>query len=669
MTLTAKLAYSQIKISRSRTMWTLIGIVLSTATITAICNFFMSVNAAIVELLGPDYALYGGMSTGMLLVPAVILSGIIIVMSVIVISNAFRVSAGERTRQFGVLKSVGATKQQITATVMYESLFLSAIGIPMGILAGLLITVLAVQTTNYFLGEFNSLTQIMINEVHIVLPFIIAWQALTVAALLSFFTIFVSAWIPARKAAKLAAIESIRGTGDVKVEAKQIRTSPFVPILFGFEGVLAAKNIKRNKRDFRASIVSLSIAVILFVNTIALSEQMSLIEDVMYPDVDGILVDYSSARQYVLNETTGRQEPIIRAPINGQLAEVVFERLRAYENTEIRGRGYDLKITYHYAIVPPEMISAQMKDVLAEKEEQPFNHLSTELIMADKESYVKFCELAGVPIGSGILVNHHNHNADGHSIDFEPFVVEEEAFPIVLPFVKADDSIKEITVHGVLTQEQLSNEFFMPNVGEVRVIVPELDEIPFYTWYAYPEDEEGFIDYANLVMAELFPAEEEANYMQLDFSVNVYRFQDYMKVLNISVALASVFVYSFAVLLALIGLTNVISTMSANVRLRSREFAVLQSVGMTPNGIKRMLNLESVLCSTKSLLIGLPIALILTYLINRPIREMFPIPYQFPLLATLSCTVGIFLLTWLVMQFSASSLRKQNTIETIRSEA
>jgi putative ABC transport system permease protein len=141
-----------------------------------------------------------------------------------------------------------------------------------------------------------------------------------------------------------------------------------------------------------------------------------------------------------------------------------------------------------------------------------------------------------------------------------------------------------------------------------------------------------------------------------------------MKIMNISIVFAEVFLYSFVVLLTLIGLTNVISTMSTNVRMRSKEFAVLQSVGMTYSGLRRMLNLESIMCSGKSLIIGLPIAIVLTYLINLPIRSVFPVPYQLPWLAAIWCIAVVFGITWITMRYSASQLQRRNVIETIRLE-
>ena len=386
MKVTAKLAYSQIKINRSRTLWATIGIALSAALITAVCSFAVSGGALATELSGEDPGESTGGIPALLLIPAIILSLIIIAMAVVVISNSFRASAGERITQFGILKSVGATKRQIAATVMYESIFLSAAGIPLGIGLGLLLAFGGVQIANHYLGELNSLIHIMMNELIIVVDFIISWQALATAALVSFAVVLISAWRPAQTAAQITAIDSIRGAGEVKLEAKQLRTSNLTAKLFGFEGMLAAKNMKRSRRNFRASVVSLTVGIVLFINLGALSSLADAIEKMIYPDFDAtVIVDYTSVRDVSVNETTGRDEVKIARPIDSDYANDVTARLREYPDTDVFGVGDDME-TY-VALIPREMLSSRLPQAVFYPEEKPAYGMSMELITLDTENY------------------------------------------------------------------------------------------------------------------------------------------------------------------------------------------------------------------------------------------------------------------------------------------
>ncbi|MEG3007425.1 MAG: FtsX-like permease family protein, partial [Oscillospiraceae bacterium] len=602
MRITTSLAYSQLKTNRSRTMWSIAAIALSTALLVAVCSFVASGNAMIVNFLGTDYGEYGQSYIRLLLVPAILFAVIIITMSVVVISNVFRVSANDRIAQFGILKCVGATEKQILSTVIYESVFLSAVGIPIGVVLGQLLSFLGINVANIFLEELNQLTNIMIKEFSLSLNFVFSWQALLVGAIISFFTVLFSALRPARKASKVSAVDSVKGTGTVKVSKNKTRSNPIVQKLFGYEGVLASKNLKRNKQNFRATVIALTAGVVLFVSLGGISQQAGKLQDFMRLKVDQTVIsEYTSARIREDNEITGREESIYLNPIDSDIGNIVAAKLSAYDGKPVFGMGLDLE-TY-YTVMPKEFISTNMKDVLAETEQDTYE-LPVEIIPLDASNYQLLCDKAGVPLGSNILLNNYSYNDMGTEISIAPYQTSLETITLF----KADGSQKEISIDGVLTAEDMPKELFYYNTNPVRLVV-EQAEVRGYSWYSAPDNEAEFISFANNILAEMFPQSEDADYMEEGFSVRVYKIDDYIKVMNIAILLVSVFMYSFVILLMLIGFTNVISTMSTNVLMRAREFAVLQSVGMTPKGIKRMLSLESILCSIKALLLGLPIGI------------------------------------------------------------
>lgn len=658
MKITVRLAYNQLKINRTRTIWTLIGIVLSTALITAIFSFGASGNTLVKNILGADYGEYGGALSSLFVIPIIILSLIIISMSIIVISNAFRVSAGERRTQFGILKSIGATKEQIVSTVIYESIFLSIIGIPIGILVGLILAFIGIEVANHFLEEINSLVNIMMTEFSIVINFIISWRVILASVLISFLSVLISAWLPGKKASKTTAIESIRKSEEININTKDVNISPLIEKVFGFEGVLAAKNMKRNKRNLRASIITITIGVVLLINLSSLRQQAKKMESIMYPDIDAtVIVDYSSVIGEIRNETTNIEEAFVKNPISSDIADIITKELSKYKNTDIIGIGYDME-TYD-AIIPREMVTNEMR-IGANLEELKEYEFSAEIITLDPVSYKEICEKVGVSIGSNILLNHYSYNDNGYEVDIDPFKYEDG----YINFKKTDSSILEMKVDGVLRKKDIPKEFIAPNTNIVRLIVPKGD-VRSYMWLSSPEDIDGFMDYANKVINEIYPDIESAEYMELGYTARVYKIQDYVKIMNIAIVLAIIFIYSFVALLMLIGFTNVISTMSTNVYVRHKEFAVLQSVGMTFKGIIRMINLESVMISIKSLIIGLPIGIITTYLINRPIKAIFPIPYKLPWKSILLCVAMVFGITFLIMRYSVKKVKKNNIIETI----
>lgn len=665
MRITAKLAYSQLKTNRSRTLWTLTGIMLSTALITAVCTFAASGNALLVNTFGEGsgYGGYGKSFMGLLLVPAIFFCFIIVSMSVVVVSNIFRVSANERTVQFGILKSVGAARKQIMETVMYESIFVSAAGIPAGVILGLILAFGGISVANHYLDELNSLVHMMMTEITLTVELVVTWQALLAALLISFLTVLFSAWLPAKKASNISAIDSIRSAGEYKLEVKKLRTNPLVQRLFGFEGTLAVKNMKRNRRVFRATVISLTVGTVLLVTLASLSQQAKKLEDIMSHDVDATIVaEYTSAYSTKINQATGREETVIEHPIHSKTGNEMAERLRAFGNTKTFGIGDDME-TYD-AVLSEEQISIPMKNALSLPEGQKSYELSVEIITVDEKNYELLCKQAKVPLGSNILLNHYSYNDNGTEVSIVPFLLEGKSVRLF----KADGSVHEILVHGVLTEEEIPKEFFYPNTRKVRLVVAEAYSRG-YTCYSDPVDLEEFTSYANRVMEEMFPNQGKESYMEAGFNTRVYKIDDYVRVMNMAIVVSLIFMYSFAALLMLIGLTSIISTMSTNVLMRSREFAVLRSVGMTPEGLWRMLKLESILCALKALFYGLPIAILLTYGINLPVRKLFPIPYELPWLAMIFCVGVVFLVTWASARCAARRLRNRNIIETIRAES
>lgn len=661
MRITAKLACSQLKINRLRTLGSLAAIALSTALMTAVCSFVASGNAMLVGLLGSDYGAYGQSYMGLLLVPAILFSIIIITMSVVVISNVFRISANERMAQFGILKCVGATGKQISSTVLYESIFLSAVGIPAGMILGLCLTFVGIHIANVFLNDLNDLTNIMINDIHLSLAFVFSGQALLIAAMICFLTVLFSAWWPGHRAAKVPAIDSVRGVGTIKVRKTKMRTNPIVQKLFGFEGVLASINIQRNRQNFRTTVSALTVGVILFIALGALSQQANQLEAYMQPAVDETVIsEYSSDRIWQTNDKTGRDESVYLCPITSDVGNIVAERLREYDGKSIFGAGADLE-TYH-TVLPAAFLSEQMTRVLPNTEQDTYE-LPVEIITLDEYHYQALCKKAGVSTGATILLNHYSYNDSGTEVHFTPYLSNLQSVKLI----KADGSQSELTIDGVVTQEDIPKELLYFNTNPVRLVVQQA-EVRNYSWYSTPEDESDFITYANSVLAEMFSVNESSDHMDEGFKIRVYKIDDFTKVMNIAIMLVSVFMYSFVALLMLIGFTNIVSTMSTNVLMRAHDFAVLQSVGMTMDGVKRMLALESILCSLKALLVGLPVGIGITFLVNLPIRSMYPIPYKFPWLSVLLCVLGVFGITWGTTLSAAHKLRKQNIIETIRTQ-
>ena len=662
MSITLLLAISQLKRKWSRTISTIAVIALSTALTTVVCNLVTSGNNMLVTLMGEDYASYGNAYLAMLVIPAVIFGLLILVMSVVVISNVFRISTGERLSQFGTLKCVGATGKQIIETVMYEAIFLSIVGIPLGILVGIGFTHIGVMIANSQLEELNSLTNMMINQFHMSLEVILSWKALALSGVISFFTVLYSARRPARLAGKKTAVmcmKQIEITGITVAKDKKEKNS----LLRGnIEMGLAITNVRRNRRNTKSAITVLAISIILFICLSGLQDIAGSAEKYVTPHMkQTVIVDYVSNYDERVNPDTGREEVWFSNPIDADTADKIAEELKAYTDKDFLCMGNDYD-TY-FAMMPKEFISKDMEAALSYEEFnlQNVNEFPVEILSVGQELYEEMCKRAGVEKGANLLLNSYTYNYRGTEKRIVPWTNNIKSLNLEL----ADGTPIEIKINGVLTTEEIPEELFFLNMNTVRIVVPDAP-VRGYSWYSSPDDIEAYIAYAEGVLDKYFPAGEDDEYMECGYSTRVYRVDDYAKVMNIAIMIACVFLYSFVIMLGVIGMINVISTMSTSITMRAREFAVLQSIGMTRDELEKMLSIESFLCAGKALLYGFPIGMLMLMVLNFAMIQIMPIGISVPWGAIMLVFLAVFLVIWVTIHVSSRKMKDQNIIETIR---
>ena len=134
------------------------------------------------------------------------------------------------------------------------------------------------------------------------------------------------------------------------------------------------------------------------------------------------------------------------------------------------------------------------------------------------------------------------------------------------------------------------------------------------------------------------------------------------------VTIIRVFAYGFIVLISLIAAANVFNTISTNISLRRREFAMLKSVGMTQKGFSRMMNYECLLYGSKALLLGLPVSCGITYLIYRAVTTAYETSFHLPWAAIGIAVLSVFLVVFATMMYAMSKVKKDNPIDALKNE-
>ena len=665
MNVLGMLALSQIRRKKARTVITVLAVVLSSSLLTAVVNFAASGNTMLKGFLGEDYGAYQGAYTMMLIVPAAVLGMLIAAMSILVISNVFRMSASERVAEFGVLKCAGATREQICKTIMYESFFLSALAVPPGVALGYVLSFLGIGVANSYTDELNVLVRSMMRQASFDLSFDFSLTALLISVVVSVCTVIFSAMIPARKAMQISALECIRNGGEGSA-VKYRRTKRKIGGRRAVVYQLARKNAATGDKKMRSAVTALSFSMILFVTMSGLKEIADGISDYISYDYGyTVMADYTSNYENRINPETGRRESHYVQPIDNVLAEKITEELEAYEGGEIFGMGQDYN-TY-VTVLGEQEITPDLREMLQEQDteyppagERPAYELEVEIIIIDEAHYREICERAGAAYGDAVLVNDYRYNDRGK----EKHIVPLSASASSLRLERADGSTEQVRIGGMLAGEDIPAELMYPNIRPVRLILPHA-EVRGYNWMSSPKDENGYMTYAKAVLEKYFP-QGDLDYGEAGFVCRVFGAQDFAKIMNIAVVLAFFFLYGFVFLLGLIGILNVISAEIFHIRMRAREFAVLQSVGMTSESLRKMLNLESVFCAGRALVTGLPVGMIIVWLMKYCVQRILPIPFRMPWGTIAGVMAASFAVIWVTVRISLHALKGQNLIETIR---
>lgn len=659
MKITSQLALSQIKLNRKRTRGSILAISLSTSLVTAVLCFATSGNKMLTDFLGTEYGNYGGSYSVMVAIPAFILGLLIAFMSISVISNIFTASANKRIQELGILKCVGGTGKQIKETVIYEGLWLCLPGIPFGLIMGTVFGYFGAKITGYFVSDINELSKsIIMRPFSFSLSFYVSVWTYVFAALFSFLIVLCSAYKPAKKVGKFTALQCIRGVpANTNLKESDVNDR-FAEAIFGCEGAIGYKNIKRNKSGYKATIRALSLGILLLLITGGLSNQAKEFRNWMEPDSKEMAVDYCSIRDIVMNENTGKKEEKIAVPISSETYNEITGRLSEYGDTEIYGIGRDA-CTYN-AILNTDFLSSDMltaPDIFDENGETEVS-----LVAVDNHLYQKLCDRIGADYGSNLLINCYQYNDNGKIKTISPF--HENITKITL--INAADKQTELKIGGFLYQEDLKEPGFHElNPDPVRIVVPDI-EARYFDWYCTPDDEQAYTVYARKVMDGYYPILTEDSYVEQGYTVRISRTDTMVKMLNVAIVLAEIVMYGFVILLIMMGFTSVISTLTTNIRIRSREFAVLKSVGMTNKSLCKMLYSESIICVIKALVPGVILGTAIPFAINLSIRKAFPVLYHIPWSTLLIGIVALITIVMIITQIEINKLKNKSIIDEIR---
>lgn len=584
-----------------------------------------------------------------------ILIALIMVGSISLIYNSFSISISERIKQFGLLSSVGATSIQCRNSVFFESIVIAGIGIPLGVVSG----IGGIGTTLYLLRD--QLNGILYTDYSSALTISVSVTAVISAAILALVTILISAYIPARRSKKISAMDAIRQTTDIKLTSKKVRTSRLTRKLFGLEGDIALKNLKRNRLRYRSTVISLFISVVLFVSASAFGMYLKDSVNNVYEDAD-----------YDITYTTYKY--------SGSKSEgvdiAVYKDFLALDGID---KGSIIKIINEDTMIAKEyIIDDYYQDMVKNgiiNDGEDLN-VSIDIFSVDHDTFIEYInelgleetQLSSLDSSSAIIIdNQHYYNGTERRYNNKKIIKDKSLNSFVLDYMDENGEQKGVEINVGAYAD--ITPFGGPDNSYFNSLIVIIDENQLQTSFADIKNQ-WYVEVMYFASKDSMAATQSIKEILIEegLPLNIFNVAEEIQNNRNIITIITVFAYGFVVLISLITIANVFNTISTNVNLRRREFAMLKSVGMTNSSFNKMLNYECVFYGLKALLYGIPASIGVTYLIYKGVENGVDMGFYLPTGSVLISIFSVFIVVFISMMYSMSKIRKENILDGIRNE-
>ena len=568
---------------------------------------------------------------------ASVLMLIIILASVCLIYNSFSISVNERIKQFGLLSSIGATAKQLRGAVLYEGLVLCGVGVPVGIACGIAGIGLTLKIID---AEWisSSLQRVSITGTSPEVPFemVITPAAIAVAAALGLATVLVSAGLPAAKAVSLSTIDALRQTYDTHIGPRDVGRAGERGRI---EYRLAARNFRRSRSRYRTTVVSLVVSITLFVSTFMVVDSMTKDIRSGVTDIDYDLIYYYNSYNDLPLEDRYRQLRMA----DGVTESGYFVTFRDYvtvakmylENPEIAGEDSRIMMTILFV------------------DDENFDSWLT-------ENGVDPAPFYNPAAPQGATTNIYRSYDIGSGIYTDCRVLEKSGAPAFMKVYEADFHIVPACSNMPYGVRDAASA--MPVVFPFSMMKAVIGNAGYNA---------GMIN-CRLAFSSDNPRHTQKNMEDMlgQAKYNIYNARaDYQQMVAV-VSLIKVFAYGFIGLITLIAIANVINTISTNISLRRKEFAVLKSSGMSEKGFARMMKAECMIYGVRSIAAGIPAALALSAAIWQVVSRYdgSPFPLFTVAAAGAAASLAVLAVVYLTAIWAISRLKKEKLLDVLKNE-
>lgn len=579
---------------------------------------------------------------------------------IVIIHNSFAVSMNARIHQFGIFSSIGATPRQIRTCLLQEAAALCAVPILAGNLIGAAGSMGLIQLSNLLLGSDIPGRQEAVPGYH---PLVLA-----LTLLVSILTVWISAWLPARKLSKLTPLEAIRNTGELQL--KRRKNSHILSLLFGVEGELAGNALKAQRKALRTASLSLIAAFLAFTvmqcffALSGISTRETYFE--RYQEVWDVMVTVKDTDVDAFEET----DQI--AGMNGLESAILYQKAMAKRIITEEEISEEMKSFGGFSHAPANYVTKTKDGFLVD----------APILILDDNSFLAYCEQIGLTpqLDGAVVLNQIRDvtNPDFRHPDFVPYIKAPGAGENAASILRQSGNEEMTAAVPVLGYTEkvpvLREEYATLNYYEL------VHFIPVSLWKEIRErikgaEEDSYICILGKENASL----EELNMLQDELGrilggkytiESENRIQEYETNDRQIQGMMAIF-GGFCILLAIIGIGNVFSNTLGFVRQRKREFARYLSVGLTPAGMRKLFCIEAMVLAGRPILIALPLAVIAVgYMLKLSYVEAGEFMAQAPfapiflfMLAILGSVATAYCLAWRkVRQISLAEVLKDDTM-------
>lgn len=604
------------------------------------------------------------------------LIGLVVLSTIAVIYNAFHIAVLERIRQFGLLRTLGATPRQIRNLVLREASMLSLIGIPLGLAIGW-----AGLWLSLWLMTHNGFQVLQMQSFKLTFH----WWIMGLSVGVGLFAVYVAAWLPARKASTVSPVEATKGAGSIVRESYRRLRIPSLLQFIGVEGKMASSNIRRNRAKFRITTFSIAVSITLFIvfhyfTQQALGLSVDTTENTkiafeLYPYSGG--VDENGNRfipdnQDRLSADQMKQIGAIRGvdAVYGQYGsfsadawvpqKLVNERYLDKTNTLPNAQTYEgeqrLGMSTEFRIYDEARLKAAEEYLVAGTADP--ERLAAEDAVLVIQTVNPFISQSGKR--EQLEMTRYKV---GDTITFQSYADDNDT---------AAPGMHEVKIGGILSQ----SPFNQPYADTDLVAIGTRSTIAKLYQEAYPEEVNP--NFALEAAQISIKDGADTNEIKLELEKLIASgFPGGAQLIDIvserkqerQFALQmQIFVYGFLIIIGTIGSLNIINTVQTNLLLRRKEIGLLQAVGMTLGQVRRMASAEGVWFGVIGGFWGIGLGAAISYLLYRKINDVQGIPFEFPwggALIASACAIAVGLLS---VQSPLRRMNRASLIDRLREE-